>query len=94
VEKRVLRVASIHPRSSVSCAAVRLQRRFTAFADHVAHSRPFVNTRPSANGRADAGLSGRGRVGARRSRETRKARERWFRVDFRQRVRVTASQLW
>src|SRR5882672_6851838 len=48
VEKRVLRLASIHPRSSVSCAAITLRTRFTDFADHVAHSRPLVNTRPSA----------------------------------------------
>src|SRR5712691_348444 len=47
-EKRVLRVASIYPRSSVSCAVVMLRTRFTNFADHVAHSRPFVNTRPRA----------------------------------------------
>jgi hypothetical protein len=47
VEKRVLRLTSIYPRSSVSCAALTFRTRFTAFADHVAHSRPFVNTRPT-----------------------------------------------
>src|SRR5262245_36728296 len=39
VEKRVLRRASIFPRSSVSCAAVTLRTRFIAFVDHGAHSR-------------------------------------------------------
>ena len=38
----------IHPRSSVSCAAVSLRTRFRGFADHVAHSRPVANTRPLA----------------------------------------------
>jgi len=46
VEKRVLRRASIYPRSSVSCAAVTFRTRFTVYADHVAHSRPFVNMGP------------------------------------------------
>jgi hypothetical protein len=69
VEKRVLRVAAIYPRSSVSCAAVTLRTRFTAFADHVAHSRPLANTRPidglaarAAPRAPNAGISGRGRL--------------------------------
>jgi hypothetical protein len=48
VEKRVLRQVSIYPRSSMSCAAVRLRTRFIVFADHGAHSRRVVNTRPTA----------------------------------------------
>jgi hypothetical protein len=45
---RVLRLALIYPRIPVGCAAIRLRTRFTVFADRVARSRPFVNTRPSA----------------------------------------------
>jgi hypothetical protein len=45
-EKRVLRLVSIYPHSSVSCAAVKLRTRFTTFADRVAHSRPPAKTRP------------------------------------------------
>jgi hypothetical protein len=51
-EKRVLRLASIWPRSSVSCAAVTLRTRFIAFRRSRCSSRPVVNTQPSGcNGR-------------------------------------------
>ena len=47
-ENRVLRTASIYPRIPVGCAALTLRTRFTVFADRGARSRPFVNTRPTA----------------------------------------------
>jgi len=47
-EKRVLHLASIYARIPVGCAPVTLRTRFIAFAARAAHSRPVVNTHPSA----------------------------------------------
>ena len=48
-ENRALRRASIYPRIPVGCSAVTLRTRFTIFANRGPRSRPFVNTRPSAD---------------------------------------------